>query len=95
VISDRRIPRNYGDRRAVVRVREPVVAHRAEPPPVKGKSRCRMHGGARGTGAPPGEKNGNYKTGRHTAKAKELSKLVRQVARDAEVAGDVVSRIRR
>src|SRR5215207_6426111 len=30
---------------------------------VTGKSRCRMHGGARGSGAPKGSRNGSYKHG--------------------------------
>jgi hypothetical protein len=32
-------------------------------PPVTGKSRCRMHGGAEGSGAPPGSRNGAYRHG--------------------------------
>jgi hypothetical protein len=28
-----------------------------------------MHGGAKGSGAPPGERNGNYKHGRFTREA--------------------------
>jgi hypothetical protein len=35
--------------------------------PVTGRRRCRMHGGAAGSGAPSGSKNGNYKHGRYTA----------------------------
>ena len=38
-------------------------------PAVKGKRRCRMHGGAPGSGAPKGERNGNYRHGFYTAKA--------------------------
>ena len=38
-------------------------------PAVKGKRRCRMHGGAHGSGAPKGERNGNYRHGFYTAKA--------------------------
>jgi hypothetical protein len=34
--------------------------------PVTGRRRCRMHGGADGSGAPRGSKNGNYKHGRYT-----------------------------
>jgi hypothetical protein len=34
--------------------------------PVNGRRRCRMHGGAAGSGAPKGCKNGNYKHGRYT-----------------------------
>jgi hypothetical protein len=30
---------------------------------VRGRVRCRMHGGARGAGGPRGELNGNYKHG--------------------------------
>jgi hypothetical protein len=35
--------------------------------PVTGRRRCRMHGGADGSGAPKGERNGNYKDARYTA----------------------------
>jgi hypothetical protein len=38
-------------------------------PAVKGKRRCRMHGGAHGSGAPKGERNGNYRHGYYTYKA--------------------------
>jgi hypothetical protein len=30
-----------------------------------GQRRCRMHGGADGSGAPKGSKNGNYKHGQY------------------------------
>ena len=43
-------------------------------PAVKGKERCRMHGGARGSGAPLGNQNA-LKTGRHT---KALRETVRE-----------------
>lgn len=35
--------------------------------PVAGKKRCRLHGGAPGSGAPPGERNGNYRHGWYSA----------------------------
>jgi hypothetical protein len=35
-------------------------------PAVSGKARCRMHGGALGSGAPRGERNGAYRTGNFT-----------------------------
>ena len=38
-------------------------------PNVKGKKRCRMPGGAHGSGAPKGSRNGNYRHGRRTAEA--------------------------
>ena len=53
-------------------------------PAVGGRARCRMHGGAPGSGGPRGERNGAYKHGRHTRETKELRKLVRQMAREAE-----------
>jgi hypothetical protein len=34
--------------------------------PETGKRRCRLHGGAEGSGGPPGEKNGRYKHGRRS-----------------------------
>jgi hypothetical protein len=36
-------------------------------PAVAWKRRCRMHGGAAGSGGPKGVRNGNYKHGRYTA----------------------------
>ena len=38
-------------------------------PAVAGKIRCRMHGGAAGSGAPKGERNGNWRHGRFTYEA--------------------------
>jgi hypothetical protein len=56
--------------------------------PVTGRRRCRMHGGADGSGAPKGEKNGNYKHGRYTQKVaatrqwlREMTKVVRDLNR--------------
>jgi hypothetical protein len=43
---------------------------RAGPPcrrhPVAGRTRCRLHGGAPGSGGPQAEANGNYKHGRYS-----------------------------
>jgi hypothetical protein len=33
------------------------------------KGRCRMHGGASGSGGPPGERNGQYRHGERTKAA--------------------------
>jgi hypothetical protein len=38
-------------------------------PVVQGRKRCRMHGGAHGSGAPSGERNGHYRHGLYTAEA--------------------------
>lgn len=38
-------------------------------PAAKGKKRCRLHGGAEGSGAPCGERNGSYRHGLYTREA--------------------------
>jgi hypothetical protein len=51
-------------------------------PAVTGKRRCRMHGGAKGSGGPKGLGNGNYKHGRYTAEAIASRRWLRQFIRD-------------
>jgi hypothetical protein len=46
--------------------------------PVTGRRRCRMHGGAAGSGAPSGSKNGNYKHGRYTAEVAATRRWLRE-----------------
>jgi hypothetical protein len=49
-------------------------------PAVSGKARCRMHGGADGIGAPPGNRNA-FRHGHYTAEAvarrREVAALIR------------------
>lgn len=45
-------------------------------PAVSGKKRCRMHGGAKGSGAPMGNQNA-LKHGEYTREAKEFRKHIR------------------
>lgn len=56
-------------------------------PAIRGRKRCRKHGGATGSGAPKGNKNA-YKHGMYTAKAleeaKELRKLFRSMKNNLE-----------
>ena len=52
-------------------------------PAVKGKKRCRMHGGAPGSGAPEGNKNA-LKHGLYTREAIEQRTALRQLMRQAE-----------
>jgi len=52
-------------------------------PAVRGKKRCRMHGGAKGSGAPRGNQNA-LKHGLYTKQAIEERKSLRQLIRDAE-----------
>jgi uncharacterized protein YjcR len=49
-------------------------------PAVAGKSRCRMHGGAAGSGAPKGNKNA-FKHGLYTAEAKGMRRHIRELQR--------------
>ena len=43
--------------------------------------RCRMHGGAKGSGAPFGTLNGAYRDGAHTNEMIALRKLVGKLTR--------------
>ncbi|WP_456671137.1 HGGxSTG domain-containing protein [Bradyrhizobium sp. USDA 3240] len=47
-------------------------------PPVRGRRRCRMHGGAAGSGAPKGARNGNYKHGRFSAEVAAMRRWLRE-----------------
>jgi glucans biosynthesis protein len=51
-------------------------------PAVAGKKRCRMHGGAAGSGAPRGNKNA-LKHGRYTRKAIEERRRLRALLRQS------------
>jgi hypothetical protein len=55
-------------------------------PSVAGKKRCRMHGGARGSGGPSGERNGNYRHGRYTKQNLEKKQQLRNLVREARAA---------
>ncbi len=76
-------PRNTGpmlaSRRcgAKTRAGKPCMA-----PAVSGKARCRMHGGASGSGAPPGNKNA-LKHGHYTRQAIAERRLARQLVRQS------------
>jgi hypothetical protein len=51
-------------------------------PSVAGKKRCRMHGGAAGSGGPKGARNGNYKHGRYTAEMIATRRWLREQVRE-------------
>lgn len=51
-------------------------------PAVNGKKRCRMHGGAAGSGAPPGNHNA-LKHGLCTAEERALKKHISQLIRES------------
>ncbi len=48
-------------------------------PAVRGKARCRMHGGAKGSGAPKGSQNGRYRHGMRTQEAQAERRQVRAI----------------
>ena len=49
--------------------------------PVTGRRRCRMHGGAPGSGAPSGSRNGNYKHGRYTEEVQATRRWLRDATK--------------
>ena len=51
-------------------------------PAVTGRRRCRMHGGAQGSGGPRGARNGNYKHGRYTAEVIASRRWLRETIRE-------------
>jgi hypothetical protein len=51
-------------------------------PAVRGRRRCRMHGGAAGSGGQPGNRNA-WKHGARSARALELRRRVRELLRGA------------
>ena len=53
-----------------------------EAPAVSGKARCRMHGGAKGSGAPKGNKNA-VRTGAHTAEMKAHLQNMREIVAES------------
>ena len=56
-------------------------------PAAKGKKRCRLHGGAEGSGAPCVEPNGSYRHGLYTREAiaerKAMQELIRRMRKTA------------
>jgi len=56
--------------------------------PATKKGRCRLHGGASGSGGPPGERNGQYCHGERTKTASEAAEIQR-IAENAATPADV------
>ena len=49
---------------------------------VRGRARCRMHGGARGSGGPRGDRNGNFKHGLWTRENVATRQIMRESVRE-------------
>ena len=54
--------------------------------PATQHGRCRLHGGAAGTGAPSGERNGMWRHGYYSKHAIEMRRAIRELMRDARQA---------
>jgi hypothetical protein len=55
------------------------AGHACLSPAVKFRKRCRMHGGAEGSGAPKGERNGSYTTGLFTKEMLNERQTIREI----------------
>ena len=64
---------------------------RCQSPAVAGKNRCRMHGGAAGSGAPKGKRNGKYCHGGFTTEAIDERRRLLSLIRESR---DFLSRLR-
>jgi hypothetical protein len=49
---------------------------------VNGRLRCRMHGGAKGSGGPRGDRNGNFKYGLWSRESLEMRRRTRAKVRE-------------
>jgi glucans biosynthesis protein len=54
--------------------------------PAPGRSRCRLHGGAPGSGAPKGKKNGSYRHGEHTKEAVQERRWLKSLLQNLQLA---------
>ncbi|WP_280113435.1 hypothetical protein [Methylobacterium nodulans] len=50
---------------------------------MKGRKRCRIHGGAVGSGAPRGSANGRFRNGLRSAEMIALRRQIRELLRSA------------
>jgi hypothetical protein len=55
------------------------AGHVCQSPAVKSRKRCRMHGGAVGSGAPKGKGNGSYTTGLFTKEMLNERQAIREI----------------
>lgn len=77
-------PRNTGPMRQSLRCGARTrKGTTCQAPSVKGKKRCRMHGGARGSGAPKGNKNA-LKHGEYSREAREFRRHVRHLLKSGK-----------
>jgi hypothetical protein len=58
------------------------AGHSCKQAAVSGRARCRMHGGATGSGGPRGNRNGNFKHGLWTRESLEMRRTTAEKVRE-------------
>jgi ribosomal protein L32 len=58
------------------------AGHSCKQAAVSGRARCRMHGGAQGSGGPRGNRNGNFKHGLWTCETQEMRRTTLKKVRE-------------
>ena len=76
---ERRLANLAKARRCGARTR---AGHPCRQAAVTGRARCRMHGGAKGSGGPRGDRNGNFKHGLWTRESLATRRAVRAKVRE-------------
>jgi hypothetical protein len=76
---ERRLANLAKARRCGARTR---AGHPCRQAAVTGRARCRMHGGAKGSGGPRGDRNGNFKHGLWTHESLSTRRAVRAKVRE-------------
>jgi len=76
---ERRLANLAKARRCEARTR---AGHPCRQAAVTGRARCRMHGGATGSGGPKGQRNGNFKYGIWTRESVERRRRLRAQIRE-------------
>jgi glucans biosynthesis protein len=76
---ERRLANLAKARRCGARTR---AGHPCRQAAVTGRARCRMHGGAKGSGGPRGDRNGNFKHGLWTHESLATRQAVRVKVRE-------------
>jgi glucans biosynthesis protein len=76
---ERRLANLAKARRCGARTR---AGHSCRQAAVRGRARCRMHGGAKGSGGPRGDRNGNFKHGIWTRESLATRRALRAKVRE-------------
>lgn len=76
---ERRLSNLAKARRCGARTR---AGHPCKQAAVRGRARCRMHGGAKGSGGPRGDRNGNFKHGLWTRENVATRQIMRESVRE-------------